>query len=212
MNDVLKKIGAAGLVPVVVIDDAELAVPAAEALMDGGLEIMEITMRTSEGTKAIKKVKEAYPKMLVGAGTVLSMDKAKDSVEAGAEFIVSPGLNPELVKWGQDKKIAVTPGVVTPTEIQQALNLSLNILKFFPANIFGGIEGCKALYNAYRMVKFIPTGGVSLDNLADFAKEPYVHAIGGSWLCSSSDINNKDFARITRIVKESIDIVRGSRD
>lgn len=209
MNNILKRIGDAGLVPVVVIDDAELAVPTAQALMDGGLEIMEITMRTDEGIIAIKKVKEAYPNILVGAGTVLSIESAKKSVDAGAEFIVSPGLNPELVEWCHNKKIAVIPGVVTPTEIQQAINLNLTILKYFPVNIYGGIEGCKALYSAYRMIKFIPTGGVSLNNLSEFAKEPYIHAIGGSWLCSSSDINNKDFDKITRIVKESIDIIAG---
>lgn len=209
MNDVLKKIGDIGLVPVVVIEDAELAVPTAKALMDGGLEIMEITMRTEEGIEAIKRVKEAYPDMLIGAGTVLSIDKAKESVDAGAEFIVSPGLNPELVEWCQNKNIAITPGAVTPTEIQQALKFNLTILKFFPGNIFGGIKGCEALYGPYRMVKFIPTGGVNKENLADFANKPYIHAIGGSWLCKTADINNKSFDKITGIVKESIDILLG---
>lgn len=209
MNDVLKKIGDIGLVPVVVIDDAELAVPAAKALIDGGLEIMEITMRTDQGITAIRKVKEAYPDMLIGAGTVLSIEKAKESVDAGAGFIVSPGLNPELVEWCQNKKIAITPGVVTPTEIQHALKFNLTILKFFPADIFGGIKGCKALYGPYRMVKFIPTGGVSRENLADFADKSYIHAIGGSWMCKPADINTENFSKITRIVKESIDILLG---
>lgn len=209
MNDVLKRIGDMGLVPVVVIDDAEFAVPAAKALIDGGLEIMEITMRTEQGIEAIKKVKKACPNMLLGAGTVLSVEKAKESIDAGAEFIVSPGLNPEIVEWCQNKKITVTPGVVTPTEIQQALKFNLTVLKFFPGNIFGGIEGCKALYGPYRMVKFIPTGGASLKNLADFADKPYIHAIGGSWLCKASDINNKNFSKITQVVKDSIDILLG---
>ena len=209
MNDVLKKIGDIGLVPVVVIDDAELAVSAAKALIDGGLEIMEITMRTDQGITAIKKVKEAYPDMLIGAGTVLSIEKAKESVDAGAEFIVSPGLNIELVEWCQNKKVAITPGVVTPTEIQQALKFNLTILKFFPGDIFGGIKGCEALYGPYRMVKFIPTGGVSRENLADFADKPYIHAVGGSWLCKPADINTENFGKITRVVKESIDILLG---
>ncbi len=209
MNNVLKKIGDIGLVPVVVIDNANLAMPAAKALIDGGLDIMEITMRTEQGITAIKKVKEAYPDMLIGAGTVLSIEKAKESVDAGAEFIVSPGLNLELVEWCQNKKVAITPGAVTPTEIQQALKFNLTILKFFPGNIFGGIEGCKALYGPYRMVKFIPTGGVNKENLAEFASKPYIHAIGGSWLCKPADINNKNFGKITRIVKESIDILLG---
>jgi len=209
MNDVLKRIGDIGLVPVVVIDDAELAVPAAKALIDGGLEIMEITMRTDQGISAIGKVSKAFPDMLVGAGTVLSIEKAKESVDAGAKFIVSPGLNPELIEWCQDKNVAITPGAVTPTEIQQALKFNLTILKFFPGNIFGGIEGCKALYGPYRMVKFIPTGGVNKENLADFASKSYIHAVGGSWLCKAADINNKNFNRITRTVKESIDILLG---
>jgi len=209
LNNVLKKIGDIGLVPVVVIDDAELAVLTAKALLDGGLDVMEITMRTEEGIKAIKKVKEAYPRMLLGAGTILSIEKAEESVEAGAEFIVSPGLNPELIEWCIDKNIAITPGVITPTEIQQALNFSLTILKYFPANIFGGIKGCEALYGPYRMVKFIPTGGVSNENLAGFADKPYIHAIGGGWLCKPSDINAGNFDKITRIVKESINILLG---
>ena len=209
MNGVLKKIGDAGLVPVVVINDAELAAPTAKALMDGGLDVIEITMRTEQGIKAIKNVKKAYPDMLIGAGTVLTLEKAKETVDAGAEFIVTPGLNPELIEWCQNKKVAVTPGVVTPTEIQQALNFNLTVLKFFPGNIFGGIEGCKALYGPYRMVKFIPTGGASKKNLADFADKPYIHAIGGSWLCKAADINNKNFSKITQIVKDSIDILLG---
>ncbi len=209
MNNILKRIGNAGLVPVVVIDDAELAVPAAKALIDGGLEIMEITMRTDQALTAIKKVKKVYPQILLGAGTVLSIENAREAVDAGAEFIVSPGLNPELIEWCEDQKIVVTPGAVTPTEIQQALKFNLTVLKFFPGNIFGGIKGCEALYNPYRLVKFIPTGGISLNNLEDYASKPYIHAIGGSWLCSSADINNKDFDQITRIVKESIDILLG---
>jgi 2-dehydro-3-deoxyphosphogluconate aldolase/(4S)-4-hydroxy-2-oxoglutarate aldolase len=209
MNDVLKRVGFAGLVPVVVIDKVESAVPAAKALIDGGLDIMEITMRTDEGIKSIKKVRGAFPDMLLGAGTVLSVEKAEESVRAGAEFIVSPGLNPELVEWCQRKNVVIIPGVVTPTEVQQALNYNLNILKFFPGGIFGGIKGCEALYGPYRMVKFIPTGGVNKENLADFADKPYIHAVGGSWLCSSSDINNKNFCNITMIVRESINILLG---
>ena len=209
MNDVLERIGNMGLVPVVVIDDADHAVPTAKALMDGGLEIMEITMRTEQGIPAIKKVKEAYPDMLLGAGTVLSVEKAKESVDAGAEFIVSPGLDPKIVKWCIDGGIAITPGVVTPTEINHALEFGLTVLKFFPANIFGGIKGCEALYGPYRMVKFIPTCGVSNDNLSDFASKPYIHAIGGSWFCKPADINEKKFDKITQIVKESIDRLLG---
>lgn len=209
MSIVLEQIGNMGLVPVVVIDDAELAVPTAKALIDGGLGIMEITMRTEQGIEAIKRVKSACPDMLVGAGTVLSAEKAKESVEAGAEFIVSPGLDNEIVEWCLDNNIAVTPGVATPTEIQQALKYNLTVLKFFPADVYGGIKGCKALYGPYRMVKFIPTGGASKENLADFVDKSFIHAVGGSWMCKTSDINDKNFDKITHIVKESIDILLG---
>jgi 2-dehydro-3-deoxyphosphogluconate aldolase/(4S)-4-hydroxy-2-oxoglutarate aldolase len=209
MNDVLKKIGDAGLVPVAVIDDAELAAPTAKALMDGGLDIMEITMRTGQGIKAIKNVKKAYPDMLIGAGTVITIDKAKESVDAGAEFIVSPGLDAEIVEWCQKKNVAITPGVVTPTDIQQALKYNLTILKFFPAGVYGGIKGCKALYGPFRMVKFIPTGGVDKENLGDYADKNFVHAIGGSWLCKASDINNRNFDKITQNMIESINILLG---
>ncbi len=209
MNYVLKKIGDIGLVPVVIIDDAELAAQAAKALINGGLDIMEVTMRTDQGIKAIRKVKEAYPDMLIGAGTVLTLEKAKESVDAGAEFIVSPGLDIELVEWCQNKKIAITPGVVTPTDIQKALKYNITILKFFPADVFGGVKGCKALYGPFRMVKFIPTGGANKENLGDYADKNYVHAIGGSWLCRPADINNKNFEKITRNVSESINILLG---
>ena len=209
MNNILKTIGDMGLVPVVVIDDSELAVPAAKALVDGGLNTMEITMRTEEGIKSIKKVKEAFPDMLVGAGTVLSVEKAKESVDAGAEFIVSPGLSTEIIEWCQKNDVVVTPGVVTPTEVWQALKYNITVLKFFPGSVFGGVNGCKALYGPFRMVKFIPTGGVGIKNLADFADKSYIHAAGGSWLCKASDINNKNFDKITEIVRESIDILLG---
>ena len=209
MNGVLKKIGDAGLVPVVVIDDAELAAPTAKALMDGGLDVMEITMRTDQGINAIRNVKKAYPDMLIGAGTVLTLEKAKESVDAGAEFIVSPGLDTELVEWCQKENVAITPGVITPTDIQQALKYDLTILKVFPAGVYGGIKVCKALYGPYRMVKFIPTGGANKDNLGDYADKDFIQAIGGSWLCKAADINNKNFEKISRNVSESINILLG---
>ncbi len=209
MNDVLKKIGDVGLVPVVVMDDAELAVPTAKALLDGGLDIMEITMRTEQGIEAIKNVKKAYPDMLLGAGTVFTVDKAKKSVDAGAEFVVSPGLDSELVEWCQKKNVAITPGVITPTDIQQALKYNLTILKVFPAGVYGGVKVCKALYGPFRMVKFIPTGGANKDNLGDYADKNFVHAIGGSWLCKASDINNRNFDKITQNIIESINILLG---
>ena len=209
MDNILERIGRIGLVPVAVLDDADKAVPMAKALQDGGLDVVEITMRTEQGIPAIRKVKQAYPSMLVGAGTVLSVEKAKEAVDAGAEFIVSPGFNAELVRWCVGNGIAVTPGCVTPTEIDAALSLGLNILKFFPASVYGGVEGCKALDGPYRMVRFIPTGGVDLKNLADYADKPYIHAIGGGWLCNPEDIRAGNFERMTRTVRDSIDGLLG---
>lgn len=209
MNAILNQIGERGLVPVVVIDNAEMAVDAARALMDGGLDVMEITLRTDAGITAIEKVRKAYPDMLVGAGTVLAVDKAREAVEAGARFIVTPGLNPKVVEWCLEKGIAITPGCVTPTEIEQALSYGLDMLKFFPANLYGGVEGCKALHGPYRHVGFIPTGGVTRETLGEYADKPYVHAIGGGWLCKPADINAGRFDAITRIVRASIDTLLG---
>ena len=209
MTKAMDLIGKAGLVPVIAIDDANDAPAAAKALLTGGLPIMEITMRTDAGLEAIRYVKETYPQILVGAGTVLNIEKARESVEAGAEFIVSPGFNPEIVKWCLDNKIDITPGCVTPTEIEKAMSFDLNILKFFPASIYGGIKGLKSLAGPYRMIKFIPTGGINDDNLTDYADKPFIHAIGGGWLCSSSDIRSHNFKNITSVVKKAIDILLG---
>ena len=203
------KIGLMGLVPVVVFDRLEDALPTAAAMIDGGLPIMEITLRTKEGIPAIKAIKAQYPQILLGAGTVLSVKQAQQAVNAGAEFIVSPGFNDDVVKWCLDNNIMITPGCVTPTEIEHALSFDINIVKFFPANIYGGINGVKALYGPYRMVKFVPTGGVNLNNLSDFADKEYIHAIGGGWLCSSNDILSGNFKNITKTIKESIDKLLG---
>ncbi len=209
MKEVMDRIGMGGLVPVVVIEDEKDALQTAKAMIDAGLPVMEITLRTQAGIPSIAKIKREYPEILLGAGTVLSIDKAKEAVDAGAEFIVAPGFNDQLVKWCIDNNIAVTPGCVTPTEIEHALSFGLNILKFFPASVYGGIKGCKALYGPYRMVKFIPTGGVNLDNLSEFADKEFIHAIGGGWLCKTSDISAGNFDAIVNTVKESIDVLLG---
>lgn len=209
MNGILRRINLAGLVPVVVIDEPGRVVPAAKALLDGGLDCMEITLRTQAAIDAIKAVRNEYPDMLVGAGTVLGIDEAKQSIQAGAQFIVSPGLNPDLVSWCSENDIPVTPGCVTPTEIEWAMKLGLNVLKFFPAGIYGGIKGCKALHGPYRTISFIPTGGVSLNNLHEYVDKPYIHAVGGSWLCPSDCINNGNYEMITNNTSDSIKILLG---
>ncbi len=207
----LEIIGNAGLVPVIVIENADDAVSAAKALLDAGLDVMEITMRTSAGIEAIKNIRSSIPEMLVGAGTILSIEKCKEAVDVGAQFIVSPGINPVIVEWCIKNEIVVIPGCVTPTEIETALGLGIQIVKFFPADIYGGVNGCKALYGPYQSagIKFIPTGGINNDNLADFADKPFIHAIGGGWLCKTADTSGHHFEAITANAIKAIDVLLG---
>lgn len=209
--NVLDRIGLAGLVPVVVIDNADDAIPAARALLEAGLDVMEITMRTAAGIQAIKNVRSSVPEMLVGAGTVLTLEKCKESVEAGAQFIVSPGFDAVVVRWCNENGVAVTPGCVTPTEIQQALAEGLTTVKFFPSDVYGGVSAMNALYGPFKSagVRFIPTGGVNNDNLAEYADKPFIHAVGGGWLCKTADITSHNFGAITDAVRKAVDILLG---
>ncbi len=209
--EIIEKLGKVGLIPVAVFENAADAVPTAKALAAGGVPVMEITMRTAAGIDAIRAVRKECPDVLVGAGTVLSFEKCKEVVEAGAQFIVAPGFNPEIVGWCVDNQIPVTPGCVTPTEIEMALGKGLKIVKFFPASVYGGVKGCAALYGPYKSVgvKFIPTGGVNEDNLSEFADKPFIHAIGGGWLCNPKDVAAGKFDKITEIAKRSVEIMMG---
>jgi 2-dehydro-3-deoxyphosphogluconate aldolase/(4S)-4-hydroxy-2-oxoglutarate aldolase len=209
--NILERIGNIGFVPVVVIENADDAVPAAKALMDAGIGVMEITMRTDAGIQAIKNVRQGLPDMLVGAGTILTLDKCREAVEAGAQFIVSPGFNPVIVEWCLENNVAVTPGCVTPTEIERALSYGLNVLKFFPANVYGGVKGCAALNGPYKSagVKFIPTGGINNDVIAEYADKPFIHALGGGWLCKTADIAAHNFEAITENAKKAVDLLLG---
>lgn len=204
--DVLERIGKIGLVPVVVLEKASDGPPVAAALCDGGIPIMEITMRTDAGIDAIKAVKASNPEVLVGAGTVLTLDKCKESVDAGAEFIVSPGFNPKIVDWCVKNDVPITPGCVTPTEIEMALDKGLRVLKYFPAGVYGGIKGCTALQGPYKSMglKFIPTGGISLKNLDEYSDKEFIHAIGGGWLSNPKDIASGNFDAIRETAKLSI--------
>ena len=178
---VIDRLARSGIVPVVVLDDAKDAVPTAEAMLKGGIDVMEITFRTAAAADSIKAVSENCPDMLVGAGTVLTMEQCKKAVEMGAKFIVSPGFDAEIVSWCIENNIAVTPGCVTPTEITAAIKLGLNIIKFFPANVYGGLKALKALSAPFPQVKFIPTGGVDRSNIDEFLAFDKIAAIGGSF-------------------------------
>lgn len=207
--DVLKRIGDCGIVPVVVVEESKNAVPAARALLAGEIGVMEITLRTKAALDSIQLVKKEVPEMLVGAGTVLDLSQTKQAVEAGAEFIVSPGFNKEQVQWCLEKGITVIPACATPTEILKSYSLGIKILKFFPANVYGGLSALKSLVGPFGDVKFIPTGGVDQSNLGEFSAAPYVHAVGGSWVCSKNDIAEGKFGTITQLCKSALEVMHG---
>lgn len=206
-----EKMHEVGIVPVVVIENVEDAVPLAKALLDGGVCFMEITLRTACALEAIAKVAAEVPDMIVGAGTVLNKDQAQKAVEAGAKFIVSPGFSEDIVKWCTDNGISVCPGCVTPSEIMKALDMGLKMVKFFPANVYGGIKALKALAAPFGGVKFLPTGGINADNMNEYVSADFVAAIGGSWICTKADIKAHEFAKITELSKQATDAIKSAR-
>ena len=201
--DVFSRLAAAGVVPVVVLDNAADAVPTAKAMVAGGIDVMEITFRTAAAADSIRAVAAEVPEMLVGAGTVVNLEQCKLAVECGAKFIVSPGYDEETVAWCVENGVAVTPGCVTPTEIMAALKHGLKVLKFFPANVYGGLNAIKALAGPFVGLKFIPTGGVNQQNLGEFVSNPSIHAVGGSWVCPKADIAAHNFDKITQLCAEA---------
>ncbi len=201
--NVMERLSGSSIVPVVVIEDVNQAIPTAEAMMRGGVDVMEITLRTAAGLDAIRTVAEHCPDVLVGAGTVVNLTQCKEAVAAGAKFIVSPGFDREMVAWCVEHDIVVTPGCVTPSEIMQALALGVNVLKFFPANVYGGLDAMKALSGPFGGVRFIPTGGVSAQNLGEYLAEPFIFAVGGSWICAKKDISEGNFDKIEKLCAEA---------
>lgn len=201
--DVLNRLRTSLVVPVVVLEDAKDAVSTANALLAGGVSVMEITFRTAAAADSIKAVAENCPDMLVGAGTVISLEQCKKAVDMGAKFIVSPGFNPSVVSWCMEHNVAVLPGCVTPTEIMSALELGVKVIKFFPANVFGGLSAMKALSGPFVGIKYIPTGGVNSQNIGEFVTAPFIHAVGGSWVCTKKDISEGNFEKITALCKEA---------
>ena len=197
--DVLSSLARSGVVPVVVIDDAKDAVPTANAMVAGGVDVMEITFRTAAAPEAIKAVAENCPDMLVGAGTILNLEQCKLAVQMGAKFIVSPGFDAGVVGWCIENGVAVTPGCVTPTEITAAVNMGLKVVKFFPAYVYGGLNAMKNLSAPFVGVKFMPTGGVNADNIREYITAPFIHAVGGSWGCPKADIAAGNFEKITEL-------------
>ena len=200
-----------GVVPVVVIENLKDAVPTAKAMLAGGVDVMEITMRTAAGLDSIRTVSAECPDMLVGAGTVITLEQCKACVEAGAKFIVSPGFAPEVVAWCMENEVPVLPGCVTPTEIMAAMKLGCKTVKFFPANVYGGLNAMKGLAGPFGGLKFLPTGGISAKNLAEYLAAPFISAVGGSWMCTKADITAGNLDKITELCQEAHDIVVASR-
>ena len=194
------------IVPVVKIDDAEKAVPLAKALIDAGLPVAEITYRTAAAQESIRRIAEAFPQMLVGAGTVLTTQQVDSAISAGAKFIVSPGFNPKVTSYAMEKGITMIPGICTPTELEAAMELGLRTLKFFPAEQAGGASFIKAIGAPYGDVSFIPTGGISESNMKEYLSLKNVLAIGGSWMVKSDLIANDEFAKITELTKKAVEL------
>ncbi len=211
MSEVMDELFGYGVVPVVVIKNKEDAAPLAEALMKGGLKCAEVTFRTDAAADAIKIMTEAFPEMLVGAGTVLSVKQVDDAVAAGAKFIVSPGYDPEVVDYCLSKNIPVLPGVATPTEALMGIKKGLKVLKFFPAEQAGGLPMIKAMAAPYVGVRFMPTGGINAKNLPDYLSSDKVAACGGSWMVKGDLIDAKDFKKIEEMTREAVELVKKIR-
>ncbi len=201
MDQICKEIGSYGLVPVIKIEDASKAVPLAKALCDGGLPVAEVTFRTKCAAEAIRLMTNACPDMLIGAGTVLSVEQADQAVSAGAKFIVSPGFNPKVVKYCVDNKIPIVPGTSRPSEVEAAIELGLDVVKFFPAEAAGGIPMLSSMNGPYAGIKFMPTGGIDEKNLLNYLKLKNVLACGGSFMVKNQYISEDRFDLITADVK-----------
>lgn len=203
--NILKEIENIGIIPVVCINDETKAEKLAEALIEGGLPAAEITFRTDAAEGAIRRIAEKYPQMAVGAGTVLTTEQAERAVNAGAKFIVSPGFNPRVVKWCTQRDIPVLPGCTTPSEIEQAIELGLDTVKFFPAEQSGGLAKIKALSAPYTGVKFMPTGGISLENMHNYLSFKKIIACGGSFMVKNDFIDNDEWQKITDATRETVE-------
>lgn len=200
---VIERLARSIVVPVVVLENEKDAVPTARAMAAGGVDTMEITFRTACAPEAIKAVAENCPEVLVGAGTIVNVEQAKLAVEMGAKFIVSPGFSDEVVGWCVENGIPVAPGCVTPTEIMAAMKHGLKMVKFFPANVYGGLNAMKNLAAPFVGIKFLPTGGVNSGNIKEYIDAPFIHAVGGSWVCPKADIAAGNWDKITNLCLEA---------
>lgn len=209
MNPILKTISHIGIIPVIALEDAEKAVPLARALAAGGLPAAEVTFRTAAAEEAIRAIRAQVPEMLVGAGTVLTCGQVDRALDAGASFIVSPGFNPEIVKYGLSKGALMLPGTATGGEMEQAMALGLEAVKFFPAEQNGGVAKLKALAGPYRTLQWMPTGGINSGNLMDYLSFDRIIACGGSWMVKQDLIDSENWEEITRLSQEAVRTMLG---
>ena len=209
MNDVIQKIYDIGIVPVIAIDDADKAVPLAKALVKGGLPAAEVTFRTAAAEEAIKRIVAEVPEMLVGAGTVLTKEQADRAIAAGVKFIVSPGFNPEITKYVIDKGMLMMPGTATPGEMEQAMSMGLDVVKFFPAEQNGGVAKLKAVAGPYTNLRWMPTGGVNAKNLLDYLSFNKIVACGGTWMVKKDLIEAENWDEIERLTREAVNTMLG---
>lgn len=206
----LEKLKEVRVVPVVAVPNADVAEALAEALVAGGLPVIEVVFRTAAAEEALRRMARAVPQALLGAGTILSPAQAEQAVAAGAQFIVSPGLNPEVVTWCQRNGVPVVPGVATPTEVEAAMRLGLSFMKFFPAEANGGAAALKAICAPYSGLNFMPTGGVSEKNLGTYLSIPQVVAAGGTWMVPADAISSGDVNRIKELSTKASALARGN--
>ena len=206
---VMERLAKSVVVPVVVLEKVEDAIPLAKAMAAGGVDTMEITFRTACAPECIKAVAENCPDVLVGAGTIVNLEQCKLAIEMGAKFIVSPGFSEEVVAYCVENGVAVAPGCVTPTEIMAALKHGLKMVKFFPANVYGGLNAMKNLAGPFGTLKFLPTGGVNTANIKEYVDAPFIHAVGGSWVCPAAAIANGEWDKITALCLEARAAAKG---
>ena len=211
MNDTLVQIGKTGIVPVVVLNNASDAEPLAEALINGGLPCAEVTFRTEAAEDSIMLMSKKFPEMFVGAGTVLTTEQVDRAIGAGAKFIVSPGFNPKVVEYCLKNNYPITPGIMTPTELEMALGFGLDVVKFFPAENAGGLKMIKAMSAPYTMMKFMPTGGINAANVGDYLACDKILACGGSWMVKGDLISAGKFDEIQKLTAEAAAIVKEIR-
>lgn len=207
MNSVIDSICKYKIIPVASIENAEDSLYVTEALLNAGLPLIEITFRTLSAAKSIEMISNRFQEVVVGAGTVFTIDQAQRAIDNGARCIVAPGINEDVVRYAQSREVNVFPGVMTPTEIEKALSLGLNYVKYFPAEAAGGIKMIKALSGPYSQVKFMPTGGINTKNVQNYLDLPNVFACGGSWMVDKSLIANKEYDKITAITKETLNMI-----